>query len=113
MVHMNFSCSYHFECCNYVKTSPVCEGDSLVINSSGLDGLLLCDFLFHSNQFDLPFVEVHRAREFTFRALPAPVSRPEFPPPRHIPGVSVWNCDGEVQWETNIRIRLVCGDNTL
>ncbi|XP_023718038.1 ceramide kinase isoform X2 [Cryptotermes secundus] len=60
------------------------------------------------NVFDLPFVEVHRAREFTFRALPAPVSNPEFPSRRLIPGVSVWNCDGEVQWESNIRIRVHC-----
>ncbi|KAJ9579429.1 hypothetical protein L9F63_024453, partial [Diploptera punctata] len=62
----------------------------------------------NKNVFDLPFVEVHRAREFTFRALPKPVSPAEFPPPRLIPGVSVWNCDGEVQWETNIRIRVHC-----
>ncbi|XP_021926264.1 ceramide kinase isoform X2 [Zootermopsis nevadensis] len=60
------------------------------------------------NLFDLPFVEVHRAREFTFRALPASVSDTEFALPRLIPGTSVWNCDGEVQWETNIRIRVHC-----
>jgi len=60
------------------------------------------------NVIDLPFVEVHRAREFTFQALPPAVSHPEFHPPRVVPGVSVWNCDGEVQLETNIRIRVHC-----
>ncbi|GLG98792.1 Ceramide kinase [Gryllus bimaculatus] len=58
--------------------------------------------------FDLPFVEIHRAREFTFRSLPTPVSQGDFSTPRLIPGVSVWNCDGEVQWETNMRVRVHC-----
>jgi hypothetical protein len=66
---------------------------------------------FHSFQFGLPFVEVHRAREFTFRAVPTTVPHPELPSARLIPGVSVWNCDGEVQCETNIRIRWVCNTN--
>lgn len=69
------------------------------------DQLLLPCLCFYSVQLDLPFVEVHRAREFRFQALPPPVSHPEIPPPRIMPGVSVWNCDGEVQWETNVRIR--------
>lgn len=69
------------------------------------DQLLFHCLCFYSVQLDLPFVEVHRAREFTFQAFPPAVSHPEFPPPRVVPGVSVWNCDGEVQLETNIRIR--------
>ncbi|XP_046405236.1 ceramide kinase isoform X2 [Ischnura elegans] len=56
--------------------------------------------------FDLPFVEVHRAKEFFFRPLPATASRSETNPPQHIPGISVWNCDGEVIWDPNIRIRV-------
>lgn len=58
------------------------------------------------NLYDLPFVEIHRAREFTFRSLPCLCS--EVAPPRLIPGVSVWNCDGEVQYETNIKVRVHC-----
>lgn len=90
-------------------------GRQSFINVIKISGLV-CFYrtvLFHFNQFDLPFVEVHRAREFTFRTFPASVSHPELPPPRLTPGVSVWNCDGEVQWETNIRIRWVYCNNTL
>lgn len=43
---------------------------------------------------DLPFVETYSAREFCFRAA-AGVS-------------SKWNCDGEVQHQTNIRAKVRC-----
>ncbi|XP_066997111.2 ceramide kinase [Anabrus simplex] len=96
--------------------SPYCHmGDGcvdviLIKHSNLLNNLRLLLRLTSKDKalYDLPFVEVHRAREFTFRALPAPISQVEFPPPRLIPGVSVWNCDGEVQWETNMRVRVHC-----
>ncbi|XP_060516142.1 ceramide kinase [Cylas formicarius] len=42
---------------------------------------------------DLPFVETLTAREFCFRAVNGP---------------SRWNCDGEVQHQTNIRAKVRC-----
>lgn len=39
---------------------------------------------------DLPFVEVHRVKEFCFRAVDIP---------------SRWNCDGEIQHNTDVRAR--------
>ncbi|KAK3909045.1 Ceramide kinase [Frankliniella fusca] len=55
--------------------------------------------------FDLPFVEVHRAQEFTLQAMPDPqleLLDPDAPDAR----TSVWNCDGEVIEGTNIKIRV-------
>lgn len=57
------------------------------------------------NMFDLPFVEVHRAQEFTLQAMPDPqleLLDPDAPDAR----TSVWNCDGEVVYGTNIKIRV-------
>nr|CAI5827657.1 unnamed protein product [Callosobruchus analis] len=42
---------------------------------------------------DLPFVQTYSAREFCFRAVNAR---------------SKWNCDGEVQHQTNIRAKVRC-----
>lgn len=39
---------------------------------------------------DLPFVETYSAKEFCFRAIDVP---------------SRWNCDGEIQHQTNIRAK--------
>lgn len=58
-------------------------------------------------QYDLPFVEVYRAREFTFRALPTMHMHSD----REInnrymsSNLSVWNCDGEVIDNSNVKIR--------
>ncbi|KAF7267127.1 hypothetical protein GWI33_019621 [Rhynchophorus ferrugineus] len=43
---------------------------------------------------DLPFVETYSAREFCFRAADGAASK--------------WNCDGEVQHQTNIRAKVRC-----
>ncbi|XP_075219153.1 ceramide kinase isoform X4 [Lycorma delicatula] len=50
--------------------------------------------------YDLPFVEVHRTRQFTFQALPIPAERSS--------DFSVWNCDGEMLSDTCIHIRAHC-----
>jgi len=60
--------------------------------------------------FDLPFVEVYRAREFLFQALPDP-KRQLLDPDSDDAQVSSWNCDGEIVIATNIKIRLVCGNS--
>lgn len=44
----------------------------------------------NSSVDDLPFVETYSAKEFCFRAIDIP---------------SRWNCDGEVQQQTNIRAK--------
>lgn len=58
-------------------------------------------------QYDLPFVEVYRARQFTFRALPTMhlQSASEVDVARRGSQLSVWNCDGEVIDSTNVKIR--------
>ncbi|XP_046985114.1 ceramide kinase [Schistocerca americana] len=61
-----------------------------------------------NNVFDLPFVEVHRAREFSFKPLADNIPDSSPVSPRLVPGISVWNCDGEVQWEANMRVRVHC-----
>ncbi|KAK4871624.1 hypothetical protein RN001_015748 [Aquatica leii] len=43
---------------------------------------------------DLPFIEVYRAKEICFRAIDTTKSR--------------WNCDGEVQHQSDIRARVHC-----
>jgi len=51
----------------------------------------------NQSPFELPFVEVHRVREFTY--LPKSdedVKR------------SVWNCDGEVLNDSKIRVKVHC-----
>lgn len=66
----------------------------------------------NKNVYDLPFVEVYRAREFTFQALPnadrSPSDNNEASRPRSPPGLSVWNCDGEVIQDSNVKIRVHC-----
>lgn len=54
-------------------------------------------------QYDLPFVEVHRAREFTFKA--STNSENDLDPANINEGCSVWNCDGEVIENPNVKIR--------
>ena len=59
-------------------------------------------------QYDLPFVEVYRAREFNFRTLVGPNLYREnesTPTPRLNTGFSVWNCDGEVIQSDHVKIR--------
>ncbi|XP_066583603.1 ceramide kinase isoform X1 [Prorops nasuta] len=60
--------------------------------------------------YDLPFVEVYRAREFTFRALPTlhMQTDSEFNAHRFGSDLSVWNCDGEVINNSNVKIRVHC-----
>uniref|UniRef100_A0A1B6D226 DAGKc domain-containing protein n=1 Tax=Clastoptera arizonana TaxID=38151 RepID=A0A1B6D226_9HEMI len=50
--------------------------------------------------YDLPFVEVHRTKRFSFRALPLCA--------RTASDVSVWNCDGEILFDTFLQIRSHC-----
>jgi len=47
--------------------------------------------------FDLPFVEIHRAKAFEF--TPAAESNSK---------KSVWNCDGEVLEDSEIRVKVHC-----
>ncbi|KOX79352.1 Ceramide kinase [Melipona quadrifasciata] len=56
--------------------------------------------------YDLPFVEVYRAREFTFRALPTlHVQSSNEISNRYLKSsLSVWNCDGEVIDSSNVKI---------
>lgn len=58
-------------------------------------------------QYELPFVEVYRAREFTFRSLPTLQFENEVNQVRSDSRLSVWNCDGEVIDKTNVKIRRV------
>lgn len=65
-------------------------------------------------QYDLPFVEIYRAREFTFRALPLQLQLQSEIAPSETNAVrfsgsrfSVWNCDGEVIDNTSVKIRRV------
>ena len=62
------------------------------------------------NVYDLPFVEVYRAREFTFRAMPTlhMHSENEINSRRYNSSLSVWNCDGEVIDTSNVKIRVHC-----
>ncbi|KAK0095273.1 hypothetical protein PV326_008794 [Microctonus aethiopoides] len=55
--------------------------------------------------YDLPFVEVYRAREFTFRASPNSSSTDSID---HNSSISVWNCDGEVLQHSDVKIRVHC-----
>lgn len=56
-------------------------------------------------QYDLPFVEVYRAREFTFRAQSTLQSENELTATRASSQLSVWNCDGEVIDNADVKIR--------
>ncbi|KAM0727928.1 Ceramide kinase [Formica fusca] len=58
--------------------------------------------------YELPFVEVYRAREFTFRSLPTLQFENEVNQVRSNSRLSVWNCDGEVIDKTNVKIRVHC-----
>ncbi|RLU21065.1 hypothetical protein DMN91_007681 [Ooceraea biroi] len=58
--------------------------------------------------YDLPFVEVYRAREFTFRAQSTLQSENELNAVRASSRLSVWNCDGEVIDNANVKIRVHC-----
>ncbi|XP_043283824.1 ceramide kinase isoform X2 [Venturia canescens] len=60
------------------------------------------------NVYDLPFVEVYRAREFTFRALPSTPSFDTISTAHMNSAMSVWNCDGEVIQDSNVKIRVHC-----
>lgn len=81
--------------------APYCHlGDGtvhlvLVRHTSVVNNLKLLLRLSNRNQSveDLPFVETYAAREFCFRA---------------VNGNSRWNCDGEVQHQTNIRAKVRC-----
>ncbi|KAH0950646.1 hypothetical protein HN011_000416 [Eciton burchellii] len=57
--------------------------------------------------YDLPFVEVYRAREFTFRAQSTLQSENEINAV-HSSRLSVWNCDGEVIDNADVKIRVHC-----
>nr|XP_031847729.1 ceramide kinase isoform X3 [Nomia melanderi] len=60
--------------------------------------------------YDLPFVEVYRAREFTFRAMPTMhmQSESQLNSSYMKSSLSVWNCDGEVINNSNVKIRVHC-----
>ncbi|KAH0553836.1 ceramide kinase [Cotesia glomerata] len=57
--------------------------------------------------YDLPFVEVYRAREFTFRASSATESSNDTTV-NTSSQLSVWNCDGEVLQHADVKIRVHC-----
>lgn len=54
---------------------------------------------------DLSFVEYYRAKEFCFRACPAISTNND---PHTIPGFSKWNCDGEIIYDTDLRVKVRC-----
>ncbi|XP_018352225.1 PREDICTED: ceramide kinase [Trachymyrmex septentrionalis] len=58
--------------------------------------------------YELPFAEVYRAREFTFRALPTLQFENGPNTTRSSSRLSVWNCDGEMVDSTNVKIRVHC-----
>ncbi|XP_058809040.1 ceramide kinase isoform X2 [Phymastichus coffea] len=71
--------------------------------------------------YDLPFVEVYRAREFTFRASEPKRRQQDQPEPDakakpnrgfksqlSSSALSVWNCDGEVIDAASVKIRVHC-----
>ncbi|XP_034941938.1 ceramide kinase [Chelonus insularis] len=58
--------------------------------------------------YDLPFVEVYRAREFTFRAYPNLSSNDNIIGENLNSQLSVWNCDGEVLQYVNVKIKVHC-----
>ncbi|XP_011299241.1 ceramide kinase [Fopius arisanus] len=60
------------------------------------------------NVYDLPFVEVYRAREFTFQAFPQLTSSGTISTSHTASTVSVWNCDGEVLEHVDVKIRVHC-----
>ncbi|XP_063993860.1 ceramide kinase [Diachasmimorpha longicaudata] len=60
------------------------------------------------NVYDLPFVEVYRAREFTFHAFPQLSSVDTMSNSHNKSTVSVWNCDGEVLEYVDVKIRVHC-----
>lgn len=60
------------------------------------------------NLYDLPFVEVYRAREFTFKAMPSSHYSENGNSISLNSGLSVWNCDGEVIQVPNVKIRVHC-----
>ncbi|XP_033220098.1 ceramide kinase isoform X2 [Belonocnema kinseyi] len=60
------------------------------------------------NLYDLPFVEVYRAREFTFKAAPTSNYSENGNSISMNSGLSVWNCDGEVIQVPNVKIRVHC-----
>lgn len=67
--------------------------------------LLLCLSSKTGNILNLPFVEAHRAQEFSLQATPDPkleLLDPGAPDAQ----TSVWNCDGELLQGTTIRIRV-------
>ncbi|XP_012278630.1 ceramide kinase [Orussus abietinus] len=98
--------------------SPHCHiGDGcvdviLVRHTSFINNLRMLLRLSSKNKtlYDLPFVEVYRAREFTFRALPTLhlQSENEITASHLLSGLSVWNCDGEVIQDPNVKIRVHC-----
>ncbi|XP_008556292.1 ceramide kinase isoform X2 [Microplitis demolitor] len=55
--------------------------------------------------YDLPFVEVYRAREFTFRASSTTSTNDAVDTSSQL---SVWNCDGEVLQHADVKIRVHC-----
>ena len=55
------------------------------------------------NPFDLPFVEVHRVKEFTFHSGNSLIGKSG---PTEPEISSVWNCDGELVEEPNITIKI-------
>ena len=54
-------------------------------------------------------MEVHRAKQFQFRALSnnKRFMGSESSVGQLLPEISVWNCDGEIEWESNLNIRYV------
>jgi ceramide kinase len=51
----------------------------------------------NQSPFELPFVEIHRVKEFTY-----------FPKSEDGTKSSVWNCDGEVLDDSRIRVKVHC-----
>ena len=72
----------------------------------------------NKSPFDLPFVEVHRVKEFTFTpnledieandANDDTSSSNDAITQKNDGERSVWNCDGEILLDTKIRVKVHC-----
>ena len=81
----------------------------LVRHSSRLNlaKYLLRTSLLHQSPFDLPFVEVHRVKEFSFTHFGSEVteSKVSLQNAENEDDTSIWNCDGEILDSPNIHVK--------
>ena len=70
----------------------------------------------NKSPFDLPFVEIHRVKEFTFTPSPDDsdantnddASSVDVITPKVDVKRSVWNCDGEILHDSKVRVKVHC-----